>query len=350
MLIMQSTKIPFQDLADRIASDFFEKGISLEDGVVRIATERDMLPEEVRRLAEKSNTAASILYLKNSKNKKGSFELANADTCVGRTHPVDSAKVEDTPEKDSAGVEPEATKTASEFPVTRKELLEKNAFIDAAGAMLSGVTAGQMALLGVPAAILGQKYMRNIVRDNAQRSLAVNTALKNKAINRATALVGVPVAGAAALSALNSMDDMKKRHEKKAEEYTLREAFQLRTDVDKARQAKIACELRMQDCLNKTVNTFKFRSAEAFDKFASDAIALCGDCVAPVLSSVAEHLKYEVTFQKAALVVDDTKEEMATMLKLAEELRDYPQVCQRLEALEQELASFNKSIEQYTTL
>ncbi len=88
MLIMPTTNIPFLELANKIAGDFLVKGASLEDSIVDEAKKRDLNPEEVKRLVEKSNTAASILYLKNSDNKKGSFSLAKKDAVLKRTHPT----------------------------------------------------------------------------------------------------------------------------------------------------------------------------------------------------------------------------------------------------------------------
>lgn len=110
MLVMPPSSKNFQTLADRIASDFFEKGISLEDGVVKVATAADMVPEEVKRLTEKSNTAASIRFLKSAEDKKASFALASTQKVLARTHPVDDP--------------PAAEKTASvrkqELPATRE--------------------------------------------------------------------------------------------------------------------------------------------------------------------------------------------------------------------------------------
>ena len=74
-------------MADQIARDFLTKGASLEDSIVDAAKKRNLKPEEVKRLVEKSNTAASILYLKNSDDKKGSFDLAKKEDVLKRTHP-----------------------------------------------------------------------------------------------------------------------------------------------------------------------------------------------------------------------------------------------------------------------
>ena len=129
MLVMQSTNIPFQELANKIARDFLVKGASLEDGIVDEAKKRDLKPEEVKRLVEKSNTAASILYLKNSEDKKGSFDLAKKENVLKRTHPtvaeeelIDTEAAEDAVE----AALPETRKTAS-YKEPEMRTLEKQA-------------------------------------------------------------------------------------------------------------------------------------------------------------------------------------------------------------------------------
>ena len=129
MLVMQSTNIPFQELASKIAKEFIVKGASLEDSIVDEAKKRDLKPEEVKRLVEKSNTAASILYLKNYEDKKGSFDLAKKENVLKRTHPTeaeeeltDADDVEDAIESEL----PETRKTAS-YKEPEIHTLEKQA-------------------------------------------------------------------------------------------------------------------------------------------------------------------------------------------------------------------------------
>lgn len=135
MLVMQSTNIPFQELADKIARDFLVKGASLEDSIVEEAKKRDLKPEEVKRLVEKSNTAASILYLKNSDDKKGSFNLAKKEDVLKRTHPTEDEDLsideiaEDAAEAAAAentGL-PENRKVASFMSASEVRTLEKQA-------------------------------------------------------------------------------------------------------------------------------------------------------------------------------------------------------------------------------
>lgn len=87
MLIMPSTDINFQALAENIAADFFGKGVPLADGIVKTAKEHDFTPEEVKRLLEKTNTQASIHLLKTADDKKASFTLAHLDLVLRQTHP-----------------------------------------------------------------------------------------------------------------------------------------------------------------------------------------------------------------------------------------------------------------------
>ena len=132
MLVMQTTHIPFQDLAGKIAKDFLEKGASLEDGIVAVAKQRSLKPEEVKRLVEKSNTAASILYLKNSEDKKGSFALAKKDEVLRRTHPAaETGDAADEDAREAAVAErtglPESRKVASFKAEAEPRSIEKQA-------------------------------------------------------------------------------------------------------------------------------------------------------------------------------------------------------------------------------
>ena len=97
MLIMPSTDIDFQALATNISTEFFRDGVSLNDGVVKVAQEMSLTPEEVRRLVEKTNTAASLHLLKTAENRKDTFVLAKTSEVLQSTHPVvDNAPAEKT--------------------------------------------------------------------------------------------------------------------------------------------------------------------------------------------------------------------------------------------------------------
>jgi hypothetical protein len=88
MLIMPATDVNFQALAENIAGDFFANGVPLADGIVKTAKEHGFTPEEVTRLVEKTNTAASIHLLKTADDKKSAFTLAQAALVLQRTHPA----------------------------------------------------------------------------------------------------------------------------------------------------------------------------------------------------------------------------------------------------------------------
>lgn len=139
MLILPVTDVNFQAYADNIAGDFFGKGIPLCDGIVKVAKENEFTPEEVKRLVEKTNTAASLHLLKTAKDRKATFSLANLEQVLQQVFPADNE-----PLAKSASVYtgiPETrqnrkalSKTASEVEKSDKQP-EKN--IDGFGALLT---------------------------------------------------------------------------------------------------------------------------------------------------------------------------------------------------------------------
>lgn len=88
MEILPSTNIDFSSLAEKIASDFFDKGVPLDEGIIKVAKEKEFTPEEVTRLLEKTNTSASIRFLKTAENRKGTFILAEPEVVLRATHPT----------------------------------------------------------------------------------------------------------------------------------------------------------------------------------------------------------------------------------------------------------------------
>ena len=92
MLIMPATDVNFQALAENIANDFFSSGTPLSDGIVKTAKEHNFTPEEVTRLVEKTNTAASLHLLKTAEDKKGTFTLAQLGMVLRETHPTEEAE------------------------------------------------------------------------------------------------------------------------------------------------------------------------------------------------------------------------------------------------------------------
>lgn len=89
MLVLPVTEVNFQAYADNIAGDFFGNGTPLADGIVKAAKELEFTPEEVKRLVEKTNTAASLHLLKSASDRKATFTLANLEQVLQRVFPAD---------------------------------------------------------------------------------------------------------------------------------------------------------------------------------------------------------------------------------------------------------------------
>lgn len=86
MLIMPTTTTDFQALADGIVNDFFSEHVPLADGIAKVAVAREFTPEEVTRLTEKTNMAASLFFLKTAADKKATFTLASVEDVLRKTH------------------------------------------------------------------------------------------------------------------------------------------------------------------------------------------------------------------------------------------------------------------------
>lgn len=119
MLLMEQSNVDFQGLAESIASDFFERGVALTDGITKCAKERKLTPEEVLRLTEKSNTQASLRQLRSDGDRKAVFALADYKDVLRGTHPGDSTETSTAkvytgiPDKAAPKSEPELAKAAS---------------------------------------------------------------------------------------------------------------------------------------------------------------------------------------------------------------------------------------------
>lgn len=114
MLVMPATNKDFQGMAKAIADEFFTKGVSLEDGIVQVAVEQELTPEEVKRLVEKTNTTASIQMLRTAEDKKSTFDLAVTESVLNRTHPKGDEEAQE-----------EAPSPYQGLPQTRDEADEK---------------------------------------------------------------------------------------------------------------------------------------------------------------------------------------------------------------------------------
>lgn len=88
MLIMPATTRDFHEMAAAVAADFFENGVPLVKGIAERAKSDQLVPEEVRRLTEKANTAAMLQLLKMEGRGKDIFSLARVEDVLALTHPT----------------------------------------------------------------------------------------------------------------------------------------------------------------------------------------------------------------------------------------------------------------------
>lgn len=110
-LILESSKVDFQGLADKITNDYYENNRDLLGKVIEVAKDKKLNPEEIKRLTEKVNTFAVVKLLKNSDDKKATIPLVDHTAVLEATHPEDSEEqVQDT-----------QVKVASELPNTRRK-------------------------------------------------------------------------------------------------------------------------------------------------------------------------------------------------------------------------------------
>ena len=135
MLIMPSTDVNFQALAENITSDFFTNNVPLSDGIVKTAKEHSFTPEEVRRLVEHTNTAASLHLLKTAADKKGTFTLAQVDLVLQETHPAASEEEKTASVYTGLPHTRKAVATHAEMEKAASESLQKTAQKPQIGAM-----------------------------------------------------------------------------------------------------------------------------------------------------------------------------------------------------------------------
>lgn len=117
MILLPSNSIDFKALAVKVADEHSSTGKSIEDCLVEASDDKNLTPEEVKRLVEKTNTELSLRHLRGD-NKKDSFELANSKDVLARTHSIS----QDDKDGDPDGEEKDADieKTGSLLPHTRK--------------------------------------------------------------------------------------------------------------------------------------------------------------------------------------------------------------------------------------
>jgi hypothetical protein len=81
----------YEKMAEDVVSDFIEKEAALNDSILKIAQDRDMNPEQIKRLVELSNTKAFLKMFKdNSEEKKDEFDVADPREILRRFYSGDS--------------------------------------------------------------------------------------------------------------------------------------------------------------------------------------------------------------------------------------------------------------------
>jgi glutamyl/glutaminyl-tRNA synthetase len=101
-MFLPTSKINFDALADTATSHFFNNpGASLKDQVVKLATDNNLNPEEIKRLVEKTNISATKKVLASVKDRRAEVELVDSSDILQSTHSSPEMK------------EPEMEKSAS---------------------------------------------------------------------------------------------------------------------------------------------------------------------------------------------------------------------------------------------
>lgn len=85
-MILQTTPIDFDKLADETVSTFYNDGTPLSDAITKVAMRECLNPEEIKRLVERSNTGAVLRLLKVATDKKAEIDLADPEEVLKNTH------------------------------------------------------------------------------------------------------------------------------------------------------------------------------------------------------------------------------------------------------------------------
>src|SRR6056297_3542826 len=85
-MFLQSNQKNFDKFAEDVVTDFLTQATPLSDAIVKLADTNMLKPEEVKRVVEKANTLATIRLIKTAQNGDLTFDLADPDKVLGRTH------------------------------------------------------------------------------------------------------------------------------------------------------------------------------------------------------------------------------------------------------------------------
>lgn len=288
MLIMPTTTTDFQALADGIVDDFFRNDVALMDGIAKVAVDRELTPEEITRLTEKTNTSASLYFLKTAEDKKAAFQLADVRDVLRMTHAGDDDL--DAPASEQA----KAASLLSESPLS--------AF------SLSNDAACRSVYTGLPKRGTPQIDLAACFFPGAGHKGATKTASKERPCK-------IDLSG----------------------------IFVLEKMLAERKQEKMAMELTVQDGIDFLASEFHVWNGPDFGKFAADSLAAYGDVAMPVLEGLAAYLHIpgdeiqKTTADTHQDYVDDTTPHMKVMGGICDGMSRIVKLSGEIRHLEQSL-------------
>jgi hypothetical protein len=100
-MFLESNSKNFDKFAEDVVASFISGSTPLDDAIVKLANENALLPEEVKRVVEKSNTLATIQLIKVAQDGELTFTLADASKILKQTHPENMPAVPAIPASDA---------------------------------------------------------------------------------------------------------------------------------------------------------------------------------------------------------------------------------------------------------
>lgn len=86
-MFLNSTQKDFDKMAEEVVSSLLEGKTPLKESIIKTANVKDLNPEEIKRLVEKSNTFATIQLIKSASDGSLEFDMASFEDVVKVTHP-----------------------------------------------------------------------------------------------------------------------------------------------------------------------------------------------------------------------------------------------------------------------
>jgi len=98
-MILPSTKVDFNKLAEEVTTSFFKEQEPLKKCIVTVASKEQLNPNEVQRLVELANIKATLKMLAASTDKTVEFDLANYNDVLSEI--MESSEVSEESSKDT---------------------------------------------------------------------------------------------------------------------------------------------------------------------------------------------------------------------------------------------------------